>query len=132
MANVLFEHTKGQYAQLFLLHGDITKVSADIIVTGEHWQLKRASFVTKSLLGLRPEFDEIRHQLLKKHKELKDWHAYITEMGYPFRFVIHAVMDRGNNDQWLKLMKQLYIRIFQEAEQIYTCHSIALPILGAG
>ncbi|XP_067666960.1 uncharacterized protein [Haliotis asinina] len=119
--------------------GDITKVKADAVVTGESPRASDMSMVTRSLCNLPggEEFKKKRERRRVSKGVLRDGNVYTVHMkndDFPFKYVLQAVIcpyydSKGRN--WLKTLKKLYRNVYKKADD-KDLSRIAIPLLGTG
>ncbi|XP_071099632.1 uncharacterized protein [Haliotis cracherodii] len=119
--------------------GDITKVKADAVVTGDSPSSRDMSMVTRSLCSLPggKEFKDKRETRRVSRGTLQDGHVYTVHTKndkFPFKYVLQAVVspyDDRKSRNWLKTLKILYRNVYRKADDKDISH-IAIPLLGTG
>ncbi|XP_041361374.1 uncharacterized protein LOC121377454 [Gigantopelta aegis] len=125
----------GVYAVLY--SGDITKATADAVVSEEPSDLKPTNFVSRALLTKSGEqYRDDRWELLRSYGELKYGQVYETRAGsgVNFFYTFHAIMttfQEGREKEWLRCSHDLYRNIFRRADDKLST-TLAMSLLGTG
>ncbi|XP_046584247.1 uncharacterized protein LOC124291318 isoform X3 [Haliotis rubra] len=119
--------------------GDITKVKADAVVTGESPRSSDMSMVTRSLCSLPggEEFKKKRETRRVSKSAPRDGNVYTVHMKnveFPFKYVLQAVIcpyGDSKSRNWLKTLKKLYRNVYKKADD-KDLSRVAIPLLGTG